>query len=435
MAVATAPVSAQSPLIGTRLNLGAESGTGSNWVASGVVNTGTIGTGNAAGNWAVGVVANNSLLIGENNVNYTTNSLLVGSANQAGWYTPNAAVFGSSNQISTGEGIFSAGVGNGAQRIAAAAIGGGNQVNGGYSAGIGYGNKVGLYSHNNNAAYSDHSLALGSYNTITPVGEAPGVPYNAFKYAFGYGNTVRNPYSVVAGIYGGKADAHDFHSTLAPVFIVGSGTSFTDLRNSIVVRKNGTVELNGGLSVTASGQVSAPGLGIAGGSSDTGAYMAVGFNSYAAGTGSIAIGKDSETYGVNSIAIGFDNWSDADGAVTLGAGNYSGLYAASIGTDNFAAAKYSLAAGCGTVAWHAGQTSVGRYNAVPLEVLDLNGNVVSDTTFDPTDDVFVVGGGDEVTRSTAMSVKANGNTAVSGSLTVAGPLYVQPSGDIPMFVP
>jgi hypothetical protein len=160
------------------------------------------------------------------------------------------------------------------------------------------------------------------------------------------------------------------------------------------------------ISANASGAVGA-------GNTVSGAYsLALGSSNGITGVGSLAIGDSNYISGIRSVAIGDFNNVPSQG--TLAAGGYNinyGSYSLMVGQNNGAGNAYcSATIGMGLANSWMFSTLVGHYNDNPVNA-----------------PLFVVGNGtDNLHRSNAMTVQANGD------VNVAGKLRVWRAGDISM---
>ena len=216
--------------------------------------------------------------------------------------------------------------------------------------------------------------------------------------------TISCGYSQNSGISMGNATANGASS-------FASGESTT---------ANGTASLAFGQQVTAGGNYS----------------FAAGSNTTANGTGSTAIGLSTSALGDYSVAIGQGaNTSNTGfGAVAIGSSSAQSPFSIAAGINNIARpgsdgaaifgggnvshAASTLVTGAENTSYTFGETVVGQYS-----VPDPNGTPFASAV--PTDRIFTVGNGDNSSnRSNALVMLKNGDTDMTGNLTVAKRLTV-----------
>lgn len=178
----------------------------------------------------------------------------------------NSTAMGSSSNAS-GQYAIAIGQSSRAQGIASVGMGGYANASGHYSTVAGYQSFASSYAAtslgNNARVTSDNSTALGYYTTVsgyssTAMGNTTTASGNSSTAAGGYttasgdnstalGYTTKaNGYaSLVTGRYNDTlVGAQSGMSTSTPLFIVGNGTATNALHNALVVRYDGTVEID-----------------------------------------------------------------------------------------------------------------------------------------------------------------------------------------------
>ena len=151
-----------------------------------------------------------------------------------------------------------------------------------------------------------------------------------------------------------------------------------------------------------------------GGGAATGDYATALGMGTASGIGATASGG-SEAHGYCSVAMGLGTaW--ADYSTALGYSSYAGgLYSMATGVGSRATGKSSTAMGTNTAAQGQSQAVIGQFN-IPQYSTPQVGNP---SAWVLTDELFTIGNGiDNSTPSNAFVVLKNGDTAVSGKLTV-----------------
>jgi hypothetical protein len=126
---------------------------------------------------------------------------------------------------------------------------------------------------------------------------------------------------------------------------------------------------------------------------------ALGNSTTASGNISIATGNLTTASGNTSTAMGYNTTASGEIATTLG-------------DHTTASGNISIAMGYSTQARSYAETVIGTYNT------DYTPTSIS--LFEPTDRLFVIGNGTLATPSDALVMLKNGNTTISGSLTVNG---------------
>ncbi|HEX5177162.1 MAG TPA: hypothetical protein VFV83_09050 [Chthoniobacteraceae bacterium] len=165
--------------------------------------------------------------------------------------------------------------------------------------------------------------------------------------------------------------------------------------------------------------------------------IAIGPNDSSA-LGSTSIGNGNVASAHCATAIGTVTWAAAPWATTLGVYTYAsgavatamgngtraeGTASLATGAQTEAAGDYSSAFGFETMARGFAQVVIGRNNIAQGDAKN----------WVETDDLFIVGNGSSAAApSNAMVVKKNGDTVVSGSLTVKGAMHIEPRGGISM---
>ena len=132
------------------------------------------------------------------------------------------------------------------------------------------------------------------------------------------------------------------------------------------------------------------------------------------GTGTRASGASSTAMGTlteatNTAATAMGSHTEASGSYSTAMGQNteaSGSGSMSTGDSTKASGENAAALGVVTEAQAYGSLVIGRYNVVAGESTD----------WLPEDPVFVIGNGDQLTRSNALTVYKNGNATLAGSL-------------------
>jgi hypothetical protein len=158
--------------------------------------------------------------------------------------------------------------------------------------------------------------------------------------------------------------------------------------------------------------------GVAVGVKDTasGSYAtAVGWNTASKGLASFSSGAETKASGTYSTAMGYqtiasDQYTTAMGRASIA----SGMDAMSLGNNTTASGNSSFAIGYQTTAQSFLSLVIGRWNT-------LGGQSAS--SWAPTDYLLVAGnGGDDGSRSNALTLLKNGNMTVAGDVTASGSL-------------
>jgi len=137
--------------------------------------------------------------------------------------------------------------------------------------------------------------------------------------------------------------------------------------------------------------------------------FAFGYDAEAGGEYSIAVGYQAEANGYWSVALGYSATASASVSAAIGEGaTASGIASTSIGNGTTATGWYSTALGTNTTAQAYDVTVLGQYNVIAGTI----DNWVS------TDPLLVVGNGTYNTPSNALTVLKNGNTSISGDMSV-----------------
>ncbi len=144
----------------------------------------------------------------------------------------------------------------------------------------------------------------------------------------------------------------------------------------------------------------------------TGDYsIALGQNNLASGYGAFAVGNYNIASGLSAVALGAGSIASGDYSTTLGRTNVaSGRGAIASGNGSAARSDYSMAMGYQTIAKGFASTVIGLYND-SLLLTNIN-------AFLPAVPLFIIGNGDNSTRSNAMVVYKNGNTVLNGNLKI-----------------
>lgn len=272
----------------------------------------------------------------------------------------------------------------------------GSDVNGGpgYFAGN-YAITIGSHAHGQSdysitigaggISTSEHNIAIGT-NSVANIESGVAIGRAAFSNQFG---------QVVIGAFNEISPLSYQPGESDQILIVGAGTSYTNRRNALVVKRNGDTEVKGGLtssSLTISGATNLSSLNITGAASIGGALtvggqpvlnqavndaryyqrtansFAFGTNSIAGSNYSVAMGVDSQaaptgtTSGDASIALGkkakaglsavqagivdpvsgtvrgtpSGDWGQGEGAIAIGTESSAGPYSTAIGTGAYA---------------------------------------------------------------------------------------------------
>jgi hypothetical protein len=159
-------------------------------------------------------------------------------------------------------------------------------------------------------------------------------------------------------------------------------------------------------------------------------------DSVALGTTSIGNGNMASAH--CATAIGTVTWAAGPWSTTFGVYTYAGGGAATAlgngaranggaslatGAQTEASGDYASSFGLETIAQGFAQVVIGRNNIAQGDAKN----------WIDTDDLFIVGNGASAAApSNAMVVKKNGDTVVSGSLTVKGAMHIEPRGGISM---
>ncbi|MCX6335345.1 MAG: tail fiber domain-containing protein [Bacteroidia bacterium] len=138
------------------------------------------------------------------------------------------------------------------------------------------------------------------------------------------------------------------------------------------------------------------------------AATALGIGTTASGVASTAMGISTKAEGMYSFAMGAGTkateiYSTAMGSVSTASGQYS----TAIGSVTTASGNGSLALGNNTKARSAYETVIGRLN--------VDYTPISTTAWIPSDRLFVIGNGDAVFPSNALTVLKNGNVGIGTS--------------------
>jgi hypothetical protein len=315
-------------------------------------------------------------------------------------------------------------------------------------------------------ASGDYSTAMGietttSGHTSTAMGIETTASGNT-STAMGYWTTASDRSSLVIGEYNltgstvtSSADQFSLDNT---AFVIGNGTALNNRSDALIVKFNGDTTLAGSMTATsfigdgsqltnlpllfsynsneaggievanyttasgsnafavgndnlASGSSStAMGRGtIASGNDST----ALGANTEASGNNSTAIGENTEASGIISTALGFG--TDASGIVSTAMGystEASGHYSTSMGINTVASGSYSTSIGVATKASDRSSLVIGEYN--------LTGSTVTSSAnqFSLDNTAFVIGNGNQDSRSDALIVKFNGDATLAGNLNI-----------------
>ncbi len=135
--------------------------------------------------------------------------------------------------------------------------------------------------------------------------------------------------------------------------------------------------------------------------------FAIGLNTTASGTSSIAMGNSSTASGSYSFAIGISNTASNTSSMALGNNSTaSGIASTSMGASSIASGKFSTAMGNSTKAKSYASVAIGQYN------IGASTDPLNWVTADP---LFEIGNGtSDASRSNALTVYKIGNTDVNG---------------------
>ena len=303
-----------------------------------------------------------------------------------------------------------------------------------------------------NTASGNLSLATGFSTTAS----------GSLSTAMGFGTTASDTASLVVGQYnlaGETVTSSDTEFSLDnTAFVIGNGIDSDNQSDALVVKFNGDTTLAGSMNATsfigdgsqltnlpllfsynnnqaggievanyttASGS-NAFAVGndnLASGSSSTAMgrgtrasgndSTALGANTEASGNNSTAIGENTEASGIISAALGFG--TEASGIVSTAMGystEASGHYSTSMGINTVASGRHSTSIGALTKASDRSSLVIGEYN--------LTGSTVTSSAdqFSLDNTAFVIGNGDQDSRSDALVVKFNGDTTLAGNLNI-----------------
>ncbi|WP_395744071.1 beta strand repeat-containing protein [Prosthecobacter sp.] len=453
------------------------SDSGDTTVAGNLVVTGDTTMADATVSGTLTVAGNAVLTQGTGTAAYLTSGELAGTylktADAAGLYLTPAAAAGQylpigADTVSIGTdssvGAKSIGIGEGAKA-------------GDYAVSLGS-----LAGNNGYLASGTFSISVGR-QARSPGGKSIGIGMGTWaegenSVAMGYGSTTRTLESIaigegteanqigqiVLGAFNELTVQKSERSADDSIFVIGNGTDFEARSNAFVIKRNGDVDVSGTLKVggqtvltqgsgtgayltsgqmdgvylktadaasqyltstAAAGQylpVTATTVAIGGADTVVGTYgigmglgvhaaeNAVSIGSFAgnngglenpspfSGAGSVAIGMKALASGEKSITLG--NWTFADGQSSI-----------ALGYNSVTRQHGGVAIGEGTESTQVGQVVIGAFN------------VRTDGSSTPADgdSLFILGNGTaDNARSNAFVIKRNGDTAVSGTLTVGG---------------
>jgi len=347
---------------------------------------------------------------------YTYQNMVVGE-NISIQNSLSSGAFGSSSSVTGGGSTFLFGDDNSATNQYAGFIAGGENKLWSPSAGPG-----------------DSNILLGSKNTINPDPATAGSNIlssvligmsnstsQSQSWALGMGN-IGQTNTVTLGTYNA--------SVPNAAFIVGTGTSATSRSNGLVVLRDGTIQVPGGIlqlgseSALTSSSLATPlnqyltqnlyvknatqasgALALGSGASAAVNSTAIGVSANAnGGNNSVALGNQSVSSGLYSVSMGAR--SEARNEYTVGIGFYGramGANSIAIGTMATANGVSSLAIGSGVTANAYGETVLGAFNQ-PSSGVNLS-------TWIATDPQFVVGNGSYGNNSNALIVLKNGRAS------------------------
>jgi hypothetical protein len=313
-------------------------------------------------------------------------------------------------------------------------------------------------------ASGNGAMALGRYTTAAGVGSfasnyrtlasgSHSAAFGVYTNAKPYGSFVIGRYNIVSG------DSLDWVGT-DPVFVVGNGSSSTELSNAMTILKDGRVGVgtetpdatfdvyNGNVLFSgATGDAPVSGSGgrfmwvpskralragyVTGSQWDhdsIGLYsVALGYNVKATGSRSTAFGDGTVAAGANGcFASGYhsqaiQNYATAMGNATLASGygsfasggetSASGNYSSSFGNNTAATGSFSTASGYFTTAQPHTSFVIGRYNTI-------TGNAASWVDTDP---LFIAGNGSSSSnRSNAFTLLKDGRVGIA----ISSPAYM-----------
>ena len=160
----------------------------------------------------------------------------------------------------------------------------------------------------------------------------------------------------------------------------------------------------------------------------TGNYSTViGTQSFSSGLGSVAIGGGVDSEGLYSVglgsstlasgdystAMGYETTASGDNSTAMGANTEaSGQYSTAMGVETTASGPVSTAMGLSTIARDYSSLVIGFYN--------LSGSTVTSSAnqFSLDNTAFVIGNGNQDSRSDALVVKFNGDATLAGNLNI-----------------
>ncbi len=137
--------------------------------------------------------------------------------------------------------------------------------------------------------------------------------------------------------------------------------------------------------------------------------LAIGFLTAAIGGSSTAIGSNMTASGGSSVAIGNQGTASGSFSVVIGANTASGYGSTSIGISNVSSSKYTYTMGGKNI-------TAAVFKSVVMGFSNPEKPTQSKTAWVPTDDLFVIGNGNDditpVVKSEALNIKKNGHATL-----------------------
>lgn len=360
------------------------------------------------GNTALGYDTLNNNISGGGNVAIGYLALFSGTANY--------------NNVAIGSGALSSISGTALGVWDNTAVGGNSMIHlttGQANTALGFGSLGNLTTGNDNTAVGFSALsvlttggqnvAIGEYAGVgSGSNEASSVDYDMTFIGYGAhrdgsvsGTTVLTN-GVAIGLFAsvGSSNTIALGGTGAYAVKVGVGkttpTYTMDVAGDINI--TGNLYRNGTLISGTGATVYFGGVVVSSGSLSNGGYLAIGANANTSGSNAVTIGYSGTASGFESVVLGPQSTA-------------SGSYSTVFGASNMASGAYSTAMGNASTAQGYNQVVIGRYNTPQG----------SGNAWVATDDLFTIGNGSgTATPSDAFVVKKNGDTTVSGALTISG---------------
>ncbi|MBK8547731.1 MAG: hypothetical protein IPL63_10215 [Saprospiraceae bacterium] len=420
-------------------------------------NKNNVGTYSIAMGYETSATAESSMAIGRFSTASGFGSTVIGSSSTASGDTSFAT--GSGN-VASGEGSTSLGVSTTASGIVSTAMGSSTVASGIISTSMGYSTTAsGLYATatgSETTASGSSSFATGIMTTASgngsmAVGELTKASGNR-SIAMGVETTASSFGSLAMGRYNDSIVTSSKTSWVAtdPVFIIGNGDSDANRKNAMTVYKNGTLQLQNLTSTPANnsdkfyvlnnmpfygdkiltGQLEYITEGsnsgwrlfgvnpinygnIGDGALDLSLSYSTSSTRGATGTSATAIGNNTTASGVFATAIGQGTRALGHLSIAMGNGTTASEdNAMAMGTSTRATGKYSTSMGFGTIAKAHSSLSIGVYNN-PIETSD-------SLDWVSTDPIFIIGNGDFITRSNAITILKNAKTGINTAAPLAG---------------